>query len=330
MRGRPREVIPQQQGRLNVWRWVFAPAQLAMMAGELLALLALACRGGGGSLMGPPPPAGEFFYVENFSQFVGGFSVQSGHLAAIAGSGTRLPFPPLALAADPKGQFLGLMELQNLATPEVQLLAIQPAGTLLLGAQVPMAGAAKLAFSGNRLLAVIDQNAEQVEVFAIQNGNLTMVSSAPTGALPADVLFNRNNRTLYVANRFGGSISVYSVSSGGAIQPLETLSWPLARGQGMAPVERLGLNSAGDKLAAVTGIGQLYVSGGERCGREAFGNERDHRFRRGKSRRGGLRSLREEYLYRRPGQRRAFRIRGGGPTAARRLCQGRPCRRARC
>jgi DNA-binding beta-propeller fold protein YncE len=73
-------------------------------------------------------------------------------------------------------------------------------------------------------------------------------------------LFSANSRALYVANRFGDSISVYSVSAAGAIQSLQTLSLPFAAGQVIAPVERLRLSPAGDKLAATTGIGQLYVS----------------------------------------------------------------------
>jgi DNA-binding beta-propeller fold protein YncE len=262
MRWEQNEVAIRQEGCLNVWRGFFARAKLAMIASELLALLALACAGGGRSVTGPPPPqpGGEFFYVENFSQSVDGFSVQSGHLAAIPGSGTMIPFPPLSIAADPGGRFLGLIEIQTLIMPQVQLVAIQPGGTLVPGAQVPIAGAARLAFSRNNLLAVIDQDGEQVEVFAIQNGSLTMVSSAPTGSSPADVLFSANSRALYVANRLGDSISVYSISAAGAIQSLQTLSLPFAAGQVIAPVERLRLSPAGDKLAASTGIGQLYVS----------------------------------------------------------------------
>ena len=140
-----------------------------------------------------------------------------------------IPFPPLSIAADPGGRFLGLIEIQNLIMPQVQLVAIQHGGTLVPGAQVPIAGAARLAFSRNTLLAVIDQNGEHVEVFAIQNGSLTMVSSAPTGSSPADVLFSADSRALYVANRLGDSISVYSISAAGAIQSLQTLSLPLLR-----------------------------------------------------------------------------------------------------
>jgi 6-phosphogluconolactonase (cycloisomerase 2 family) len=109
------------------------------------------------------------------------------------------------------------------------------------------------------LLAVIDQNDEQVEVFSIQNDKLTLVSSAATGPLPDDVLFSANSRTLYVANTFGDSISVYSVAADGAIQSLQTLPLPFVAGQVIAPVVRLRLNPAGDRLAATTGTGQLYV-----------------------------------------------------------------------
>ncbi len=262
MRCEQNEVFLRQEERPKAWRGRSTRAKLAMLTAELLALLALACTGGGGISIGPPPPqpAGEFLYVANLSQFVSGFRVQSGHLAVIPGSGTMLPFPPINFAADPKGQFLGVVEFQNTNTPAVQLLAIQPGGTLAAGAQVPITGAFALAFSGNNLLAVIDQNDEQVEVFAIQNGTLTLVSSAPTGPLPADALFSADDRTLYVANSFGDSISVYSVSASGTMQSLQMLSLPFAAGQIIAPAERLRLNPAGDKLAAVTAIGQLYVS----------------------------------------------------------------------
>jgi 6-phosphogluconolactonase (cycloisomerase 2 family) len=209
-----------------------------------------------------PPPQGapDFFFVENLSQTIAGFDEQSGHLAVIPGSGTEIPFPPSSLAADPQGQFLGVVEIQDINTRQLQLVAIQAGGTLQPGAHVSVPGAVALAFSGNSLLAVVDQNDEQVEVFSIQNGTLTLASSAPAGPLPVDVLFSADGKKLYVANKFGDSISVYSVTANGTVQPVQTLQLPLAPGQIIAPVVRLRLNPSGDRLAATTGMGQLYVS----------------------------------------------------------------------
>jgi len=88
MRCERMEVVFQQGGRLNVWRSIFRKTKIAMFACELLALFALACGGGGGSVTGPPPPAAtpEWFFVENFSGNVSGFSASSGKLAPIPGS----------------------------------------------------------------------------------------------------------------------------------------------------------------------------------------------------------------------------------------------------
>jgi 6-phosphogluconolactonase (cycloisomerase 2 family) len=238
---------------------------VAARIGFLVVLIVVAaltgCSGGGGTSVSPPPQGPpDFFFVENLSQTIEGFDEQSGHLAVIPGSGTQIPLPPSSLAADPQGQFLGVVEIQDINARQLQLVAIQAGGTLQPGAHVSVPGAVALAFSGNRLLAVVDQNDEQVEVFSIQNGTPTLVSSAPAGPLPLDVLFSADGKKLYVANEFGDSISVYSVTANGTLQPVQTLQLPLAPGQIIAPVVRLRLNPSGDRLAATTGMGQLYVS----------------------------------------------------------------------
>lgn len=232
-----------------------------ILAAIVVAAVVSGCSNGGGTAVAPPPQGPpDFFFVANLSQTIQGFDQQSGHLAVIPGSGTQIPFPPSSIAADPQGQLLGAVEIQDIHTRQVQLVAIQAGGTLQPGAQVSVPGAVALALSGNRLLAVIDQDDEQVEVFSIQNGTPAMVSSAPTGQLPVDVLFSADGKKLYVANEFGGSISVYSVAANGTVQPVQTLQLQLAPGQIIAPVVRLRFNPSGDRLAATTGMGQLYVS----------------------------------------------------------------------
>jgi 6-phosphogluconolactonase (cycloisomerase 2 family) len=235
-------------------------ARIRFLAVLIVAAAVTGCSGGGSPVSPPPQGAPDFFFVGNLSQTIAGFDEQSGHLAVIPGSGTEIPFPPSSLAADPQGQFLGVVEIQDINTRQLQLVAIQAGGTLQPGAHVSVPGAVALAFSGNSLLAVVDQNDEQVEVFSIQNGTPTLASSAPAGPLPVDVLFSADGKKLYVANKFGDSISVYSVTANGTVQPVQTLQLPLAPGQIIAPVVRLRLNPSGDRLAATTGMGQLYVS----------------------------------------------------------------------
>jgi 6-phosphogluconolactonase (cycloisomerase 2 family) len=235
--------------------------KIKFLAVLIVVAAATGCSGGGGTAVNPPPQGPpDFFFVANLSQTIQGFDEQSGHLAVIPGSGTQIPFPPSSFAADPPGQFLAAVEIQDINTRQVQLVTIQAGGTLQPGAQVSVSGAVALALSGTRLLAVIDQDDEAVEVFSIQNGTLTLVSSAPTGQLPVDVIFSADGKKLYVANEFGDSISVYSVVANGTVQPVQTLQLPLAPGQIIAPVVRLRLNPSGDRLAATTGTGQLYVS----------------------------------------------------------------------
>src|SRR5882762_2648277 len=108
MRYGQKQLVSKQEVRLNIWRGVFTRTKIAMFACELLALLALACGGGGGSVTGPPPPAAtpEWFFVENFSGNVSGFSASSGKLAPIPGSSAMFPFALTNFAVKPDGTFL--------------------------------------------------------------------------------------------------------------------------------------------------------------------------------------------------------------------------------
>jgi len=101
-----------------------------MFACQSLALLALACGGGGGSVTGPPPPAAtpEWFFVENFSGNVSGFSASSGKLAPIPGSSAMFPFALTNFAVKPDGTFLAAITTTAQLAASFQIANIASGG----------------------------------------------------------------------------------------------------------------------------------------------------------------------------------------------------------
>ena len=79
-----------------------------------------------------------------------------------------------------------------------------------------------LAISSKGVLAITDLNNFTVQLFTVQNNLLVTRGSAATGALPQDAVFSADGKTLYVGNDGDGTVSVFSVSDGGALQLVHT------------------------------------------------------------------------------------------------------------
>jgi DNA-binding beta-propeller fold protein YncE len=90
-----------------------------------------------------------------------------------------------------------------------------------------------------------------------QSNALFMGATVPTAAGAEDLAFSADGKTLYANN--GSAISVFSVSDDTSLQLLETAILPLAAGQLSGSVVRIRLAAAGNKLAATTLDGWLYV-----------------------------------------------------------------------
>src|SRR5207253_2712181 len=110
------------------------PVTLAVMC---FASLLVACAGGGSGSINPPP-TNEWFFVDNFSGNVSGFSTASGRLEPIPGSSVNFPvsstFPSLltSFAVEPAGTFLGGVWVNPQGGSTLQIANIAPGGAISL------------------------------------------------------------------------------------------------------------------------------------------------------------------------------------------------------
>src|SRR5207247_7851021 len=79
-----------------------------------------------------------------------------------------------------------------------------------------------------------------------------------TGGSPQDLAFRADGKVLYALNA-GNAISVFSVAPDLSLPLIQNASLPLAAGQLGGNVVRIRLNAAGNKIAASTLDGWLYV-----------------------------------------------------------------------
>jgi len=263
MRCERMEVVFQQEGRLNIWPSIFTKTKIAMFACQSLALLALACGGGGGSVTGPPPPAAtpEWFFVENFSGNVSGFSASSGKLAPIPGSSAMFPFALTNFAVKPDGTFLAAITTTAQLAASFQIANIASGGAIsvqsLMSTLITPSG---IAISSKGMLAAADTKDSIVQLFLVQNNAISTGGSAATGALPQDVTFSADGKTLYAGNIGDGSVSVFSVSDAGALQLVQTAKFFANPGSPGVAIVRIRLSPTGNKFAATTLDGVLYVA----------------------------------------------------------------------
>lgn len=250
--------MSNQPDRLSV-----AIPQLAVAA-ILAALLISAC---GSSRSMPPPPnlpppaLADLFFVASLSGDVVGFSDSSGHLVPLSGSAARFAFPLFALAVDPNGAFLATLSGSPLGVASLQTATISAGGKL-----TPATNTASVV-SGNGItaspqgiIAVSDSNDAVIHLFSLQGGQLISGASMIAGPLPQDLVFSSDGKFLYVGDNANGTISVFSIASASSTQLIQTAQLPVAPGEFAPSLVRLRISDAGDKIAATTFDGLLFVA----------------------------------------------------------------------
>jgi DNA-binding beta-propeller fold protein YncE len=238
--------------------------KLVILAATWLAIFAAACGGGSLSVL-PPPVANEWFFVENASGNISGFSAASGKLEPIPGSSITFPllFPSLVtnFAVKPDGTFLAAITVTQQLVATLQIVNIGTGGTLTLAPLTDVVGnPGGMAISSEGVIAITDVGTGTVQLTQVQNNLLFRGASAATGPLPQDAVFSSDGSRLYVGNNAGGTISVFAVSGQGAtLQPLQTAPLPVAAGEFAPDVVRVTLSASGRKFAATTPNGRLFV-----------------------------------------------------------------------
>src|SRR5262249_41145486 len=81
----------------------------------------------------------------------------------------------------------------------------------------------------------------------------------PSGSLPQDLTFSPDGRILYVANNAGNTISVFSVGVA-SVTLVDTVNLPTQPGDSNDGLVRIRLSDLGNRLAASTFDGRLYVA----------------------------------------------------------------------
>lgn len=209
-----------------------------------------------------PPPVGstDVFLVANFSGQLSALSVQSGHLSPVAGSLAQFPFPLDNIAAQPDGSLLIAISGPATTGNNAQTAVLQPSDLPMPQAQFSFTAPSAADVSASGFIAITDENDDLVEILAVQNSQVHLIATAPTGPSPRSALFSADGHFLYVGNSFGSSISAYAISITGVPELRQTSQLPLGAGELTAPVVRLRLNPSGSKLVATTAAGQIYIS----------------------------------------------------------------------
>jgi len=216
---------------------------------------------GGGPMPVPTPTAAtEWFFVDNFSGDVSGFSAQNGKLAPIVGGSVQFPFPVVCAAVDPKGTTLAVLTTLNPNTVGFQTADIETGGVVSLtkitnGFNNPSV----IAISPEGPIAITDTFNHTVQSLTIQ-GNVQFTSDFfQTGPLPQDLVFSPDGKFLFIANNGDNTISVFSVGVA-ALNLLHTVVLPGQPTDSNSGLVRIRLSEQGNKLAASTFDGQLYVA----------------------------------------------------------------------
>jgi len=259
--------VSSNKSHVKEWRRSLAGKKLATMAVALtvFSFSMAGCYGGGSSYMPPPSPpppvAAEWFFVGSFSGNVSGFSASSGKLSPIAGSSVMFPFGVANFAVKPDGTFLAAITVTPQATTNFQIANIASGGAISLQ---PLTSALSTpggtAISSNGMIAVTDSNDSTVQLFLVQNNAIFTGGMAATGGFPQDVAFSADGKTLYVGNDGDGSVSVFSVSSAGALQLVQTAKFPFSPSGFSPAIARIRLSPSGSKFAATTLDGVLFVA----------------------------------------------------------------------
>ena len=256
------EVGSKLEAGLKVVPKYFVRSRLWTLASAFLAALATACASGGPGINPPPRGALEWFFVDSFTGQVGGFSAASGKLGPLPGSSlnfnTNSSLVLFSLAVDPKGMFVAGIRLDAPTMGTLQIANIASGGAVsLTQLTAPVANPFRMAISSQGVLAVSD-GLSTIQFFSVQNNALVKGPVAQTSVSPQDLDFRADGKVLYVLNG-GSAISVFSVASDLSLQLIENISLPLAPGQLFGSAVRFRLSASGNKIAAATLDGWVYV-----------------------------------------------------------------------
>lgn len=233
-----------------------------MLASLFLSILATACAGGGSGINPPPRGASDWFFVSSFVGQVGGFSAASGKLEPIPGSSlnfspsTSVSFATIGIA--PAGTFVACILLNTqTGTPTLKIANIASGGAIsLTPLSATLANPVGLAISQQGAIAVSD--GFSIQFFTVQNNTLVAGPAQQTSASPEELAFGPGGKVLYALNA-GSAISVFSVGSDLSLQLIQNVNPPLASGQLGGDLVRIRLSAQGNKIAAGTLDGWLYV-----------------------------------------------------------------------
>ena len=263
MRCRLNEVGRKQKPGLRAASKYSLRSRLWMLAPVFLAALTAACAGGGSGI-NPPPPGGasEWFFVDSFAGQVGGFTAASGQLGPLPGSSlnfnTNSSLSLFSIAVDPKGMFVAGIKLDSPTMGTLQIADIASGGAIsLTQLTASVANPVGVAISPQGAIAVSD-GISAIEFFTVQNHALLAGPTQPTSVSPADLAFRADGKVLFALNA-ASAISVFSVAPDLSLQLVQNATLPLAPGQFQGGVVRFRLNAAGNKIAATTLDGWLYV-----------------------------------------------------------------------
>jgi DNA-binding beta-propeller fold protein YncE len=232
----------------------------------LAAVVFVASCGGGGSNGNPPPitdPPGAdtsgLFLATSFGGMISVMTANSGQLTEIPGTRFAELNGIQAMGTDPGGAFIVTSSSPLTgSTPTAQILNIQSGGALSAGPAFGISGDSEGIAVHNNLIAVTDLAHSTLSLFQLSGSSVSLASTANTDFEPHDVIFDASGRHLYVANYVGGTVSVFSVSSTGNLQLIQsTQQIPFGGLSSLSP-KRLKLNPAGTKLAAA-GDGAVFV-----------------------------------------------------------------------
>jgi DNA-binding beta-propeller fold protein YncE len=207
-----------------------------------------------------PTAATEWFFVDNLSGDVSGFSAQTGRLAPIPGGSVQFAPGLMRFAVDPKGTLLAALFALNTNTVGFQTADIGSGGVLSLTKTTSgFDNPSVIAISPEGPIAVGDTNNHTVQLLTIE-GNLLFTSDLfQTGPLPQDLVFSPDGKFLFIANNAGNTISIFSVGIAG-LNLLHTVTLPEQPTDSSSGLVRIRLSDQGNKLAASTFDGRLYVA----------------------------------------------------------------------
>jgi len=229
----------------------------------LLAMFVPGCSGNFqfSSQTPPPTPGSDLFLVANLSGDVAGYSSASGQLIPIAGSAVSFASILDGFAADPGGTIAVGISRTALAPSTLQAASIGAGGQFTIeGGTTTFTNATGIAISSQGIIAVSAPNGPTVQLFIVQDGQFVAGASAVAGVFAQDMAFSSNGSFLYVGDGGTGIISVLGVSSSSSLELVGTAQMPVALGELTPHLVRVRLDSAGDKIAAITQDGRVFVA----------------------------------------------------------------------